>query len=149
MEAYAAMSEWLSDAPRPLVLGADLNTWQDPVDLVAADPTRPFHEERESVGPHPKHELVDAYRTVVEGDGTIDQMRASASTGPLAVSYVLEDGAEHRIDRIFASPDLMPIAGGYDFQTAPQGGERPRAALRLRRWRSESTGHLHVQHERM
>lgn len=122
MQAYSAMSEWLAQAPRPLAIGADLNTWQDPVDLAAADPTHPFHDEHEFVGPNPKHGLLDAYRTVIEGDGTIEQMRASTWTGPLAVSYVLGDGAEHRMDRIFASPDLKPVAGGYDLESARQAG---------------------------
>src|SRR4051794_18085969 len=38
MEAYKTMMKWLSRAPRPLVLGADLNTWIDPVEVEEADP---------------------------------------------------------------------------------------------------------------
>ena len=38
MHGYRAMSEWLTEAPRPLAVCADLNTWNDPIDLKRADP---------------------------------------------------------------------------------------------------------------
>lgn len=122
MAAYSAMSEWLQQAPRPLVVGADLNTWVDPVDLLVADPDNGFYEEHAFVGPDPAHGLADAYRTVLESDGRLDHLRAADSPGPLAVSHVLQSGAEHRMDRIFASPDLNAVAGGYDYAGAVASG---------------------------
>jgi len=122
MAAYKTMSEWLVSEAHPLLVGADLNTWVDPIDLAAPDRADGFYEEHEFVGPAPKHGLVDAYRTILERDGSLDAMRADDHVGPLAVSYRLKDGSEHRMDRIFASPDLVPISGGYDFVGAESAG---------------------------
>ena len=122
MAAYSAMGEWLQQAPRPLVVGADLNTWVCPVDLLVADPDDGFYEEHAFVGPDPAHGLADAYRTVFEGDGRLDWLRAEGALGPLAISHVLESGAEHRMERIFASRNLTPVDGGYDYAGAAASG---------------------------
>lgn len=122
MAVYEAMSAWLERAPRPVVIGADLNTWHDPVDLAAADPADDFFHEHEFVGADRTHGLIDAYRAVLDRDGQLDRMRAAGHTGPLAASHILSNGAEHRMDRIFASPELVPSAGGYDLPGAEASG---------------------------
>ena len=122
MAAYAAMSDWLAEAKHPVVLGADLNTWRDPVDLVPADPEDDFFEEHAFVGLDPPHGLVDAYRSVLESSGQLDQLRRDRPGGPLAVSHVLSGGAEHRMDRIFASPGLRVIAADYAYEEALESG---------------------------
>ncbi|MBL8775496.1 MAG: endonuclease/exonuclease/phosphatase family protein [Acidimicrobiales bacterium] len=122
MAAYSSMSEWLASAPRPLVLGADLNTWRDPIDLIDPDPSDDFFEEHAFIGPTPSHGLVDAYRTVLEAGGELDRRRAEKHEGPLAVSHTLSSGASHRMDRIFSSPDLRPSAGGYEYAGAIEAG---------------------------
>lgn len=122
MAAYTAMSSWLECAPRPIVVGADLNTWMDPVDLMPADPTDDFFEEHAFVGDEPSHGLSDAYRTVLTRSGELDRLRRTNAPGPLAVSHVLSSGASHRMDRIFASLDLTPVDGGYDLSGALDAG---------------------------
>lgn len=122
MAAYEAMSEWLSTAPAPVVLGADLNTWRDPIDPIVPDPLEPFYREHHFVGPDASHGLHDAYRVWLETSGQLEQVRALRPDGPLATSYVLSDGAEHRMDRIYASEELQPIGGGYDYEAAVRCG---------------------------
>jgi endonuclease/exonuclease/phosphatase family metal-dependent hydrolase len=122
MAAYAAMSEWLRAASRPVVIGADLNTWVDPVELRVADPADPFFEEHAFVGVDPSHGLVDAYRSVLAADGELERLARERPDGPLAVSHVLGSGTQHRMDRIFASPDLIPRAGGYEHAAAVNAG---------------------------
>jgi exonuclease III len=75
MAAYAAMAEWLSAAQRPIVVGADLNTWYDPVDLDIPDSADDYYEEHAFLGADPMHGLVDAYRTVLEVDGELARLR--------------------------------------------------------------------------
>ncbi len=120
MAAYSAMSAWLAASKRPLLLGADLNTWLDPPELVPANSADPRYEEQEFVGPNPRHGLLDGYRAVLEQTGRWDSLRSSAP--PLAVSYVLSNGTRHRMDRIFASPELLPVDGGYWYYEAIQAG---------------------------
>lgn len=120
MAAYRAMSHWLVDAPRPLILGADLNTWRDPVELVRAGTDDEYHDEHEFVGPGARHALIDGYRVALERQGRMESLRGTAP--PLAVSHVLDGGAAHRMDRIFVSPDLTPIDGEYWYDDAIQAG---------------------------
>jgi hypothetical protein len=113
MDAYRAMSSWLADAPRPLVLGADLNTWRDPVDLIEPEPGEDHYAEHAFVGPDPEHGLIDSYRALLAERNDLDRIRTERPEGPLAFSYQLEGGARYRFDRIFASPHFVPIDGGY------------------------------------
>lgn len=122
MAAFEAMSRWLDAAPRPVVLGADLNTWADPVDLRQADADDPYFAEHAFVGVDPRHRLVDAYRRVLHEAGELDRLRRGRPEGPLAVSHVLSGGVEHRMDRILASPDLQSCNAGYDMDTAQAAG---------------------------
>jgi len=122
MAAYRAMSQWLADRTGTVVLGADLNTWRDPVDLQPADPDDEFFEEHRFVGPDPAHGLVDAHRRRLDTDGGIEEARVPAPEGPLAVSYVLADGVGHRMDRIFVSPGLDVRASGYDLDAGRTAG---------------------------
>jgi exonuclease III len=122
MAAYETMTSWLDQAPRPLVLGADLNTWRDPVDLLAVEPDDDFYHEHAFVGPDPPHGLVDADRAVLMRRGELDRLRSARPDGPLAVSHVLDSGAEHRMDRIYVSPDLTPVVGDYLYGDAVEAG---------------------------
>jgi len=122
MAAFAAMSDWLANVPGPVILGADLNTWTDPIDLTEPVDGDEHWEENAFVGPDPRHGLIDAFRTLLEESGSLDARRTAGETGPLAVSYVLSNGVGHRMDRIFASPGLAPIAGDYDLSAARKAG---------------------------
>lgn len=122
MAAFEAMARWLAEARRPVVIGADLNTWADDVDLTVADPEHAYFHEHVFVGLDPPHGLRDAYRQVLLTDGTLETIRRQRPEGPLAVSHVLSDGAQHRMDRIYASDDLAVTSGGYDYETALLGG---------------------------
>jgi len=113
MRSYVAMTEWLAAATTPVVLGADLNTWIDPVDLRAANASDPFYEEHAFVGQQPAHGLVDAYRAVLESQGALARLREERPDGPLAVSHELPSGAQHRMDRVYASPGLQPVRAAY------------------------------------
>ncbi|MDQ3571467.1 MAG: endonuclease/exonuclease/phosphatase family protein [Actinomycetota bacterium] len=119
--AFRAMSAWLVEAPRPLALGADVNSWSDRVDLVKPEPDDSNYEEHAFVGLDPAHGLVDAYRAVLERRGEFDALRESAPEGPLAVSHVLPSGSTRR-DRVYVSPGLTPIDGAYVFDEAKQAG---------------------------
>lgn len=122
MDAYKVVSEWLTDAPRPLVLGVDLNTWRDPVQLIEPEPGEPHFQEHAFVGPRPAHGLADAYRQALEAQGELAPLRDLRPNGPLEVSHVLSDGAEHRMDRIFISPELRGLDGGYELARAKKAG---------------------------
>lgn len=122
MQAYRAMSTWLASAARPTVLGADLNTWRDPVDLVRAAPGDPYRDEHAFVGPEPEHGLVDAYRQVLAHTGEFDDLRLSMPDGPLATSYELDDGTPHRFDRLFLSTDLVVHRAAYELAAARDAG---------------------------
>ena len=113
MAAFRATSEWLEAAPRPLLIGADLNTWRDPVDLVRPESGEPHFHEHEFVGPGPRHGLTDAYRSVLEHRGRLETLRKEQPDGPLECSHELSNGARHRMDRVYTSAELRPIDGGY------------------------------------
>lgn len=123
MAAYAAVHRWLAEeAAWPLVVGADLNTWVDPVDLQPPDPQEAFYEESDFIGPTARHGLVDAYRQVLAGRGELDRLREVRPEGPLAVSHVLQGGAGHRMDRILVSPDLTVLDAAYQYDEAVEAG---------------------------
>jgi endonuclease/exonuclease/phosphatase family metal-dependent hydrolase len=122
MDAFRAMSAWLEGAGRPLVLGADLNTWMDPIELAKPDEDDPHFEEHAFVGRDPGHGLEDGYRQALERNGRLQALGATTPQGPLAVSHILSSGAEHRMDRIFISQDLTAIDGGYLLDAARQAG---------------------------
>lgn len=112
--AYEAVTDWCRHAPRPLVLGADLNTWRDTVQLLPALPGEKHEAEHAFVGPEPRHGLVDAHRTVLHARGALHQLEQTQPDGPLAVSYELRSGAGQRMDRIFADPTLRPSDSSYE-----------------------------------
>lgn len=122
MTGYKAMTSWLAKAPRPLVLGADLNTWSDNAELVEADRSDPYFEELEFVGLNPRHGLVDAYREALASKGQLDRLRKKSPEGPLAVSHILRGGARHRMDRIYVSPDFTAADGNYLYDEAKRAG---------------------------
>lgn len=122
MAAYAAMSDWLIERSSDLVaLGADLNTWNDPVDLAPAD-QGDWYDENEFVGLSPRHGLVDAYRSVLTPD-VLERLRAVRPAGPLEVSHVLSKSKDHhRMDRIYSSPTLQAQEAGYELEKARECG---------------------------
>ena len=103
MGPFKAMSDWLADRDGPLVLGADINTWADPVDLEPADPTHKYAVEHAFVGPDPEHRLRDAYRLSLEQKGALLALRESSPGGPLFRSH--KDTPTRR-DRVLISDDL-------------------------------------------
>jgi hypothetical protein len=120
--ACAEMHRWRADASRPLVLGADLNTWHDWVDPDDPPADHPHREELAFLAPSAPHGLVDAYRAILAARGELDRLRRTRLQGPLAVSHVLSDGAEHRMDRLYASPELTPVDAGYCYEAAIAAG---------------------------
>ncbi len=122
MSGYAAMDRWLASRGGTIVLGADLNSWRDPVDLVPTEPGHPFFEEHRFVGPEPAHGLVDAHRRALGSDGRLDTLRTTRPEGPLNVSYVLSNGIGHRMDRIYTTPDLGVSGTGYDLDEGRRYG---------------------------
>lgn len=123
MEAYEAMSRWLRSQSGTVILGADLNTWEDPVDLVDADPAdNPFFEQHRFFDPGPEHGLTDAYRQALIAHSELDSLRASAGEGPLAVSHVLKSGAKHRFDRVLVSNEVEVVSGEYWYESSLAAG---------------------------
>lgn len=122
MAAYETMSGWLAGRVGPVLLGADLNTWRDPVDLVDPDPGDPFAAEHAFVGPMPAHGLGDAFRHRLHDSGEIDALRLHRPDGPLAVSHVLSDGSGHRMDRIFIGPEFSVLDAAYLYDDAFTAG---------------------------
>ena len=121
MDAYQAMTDWLHDSHperdrHPVVLSADLNTWHDPIGHPTPAPDDLWEAELDFVGVDPRHRLIDAYRTLLSEDGTLERLAGAGCPGPLATSYILRGSlAEHRMDRILVSPPLTPEAAGYDY----------------------------------
>ncbi len=70
MAAYGSMSSWLRGRDT-VVLGADLNTWRDPVDLLPAEPGKEYEAEHAFVGPQFEHRRRDAYREVLAERGEL------------------------------------------------------------------------------
>jgi exonuclease III len=122
MGAYAAMTDWLIERRSELVvLGADLNTWNDPVDLAIAGQDD-WYDENEFVGLSPRHGLVDAYRSVLTPDA-LERLRAVRPAGPLEISHVLSKSKDqHRMDRIYASPPIQAQRAGYELEKARECG---------------------------
>ena len=122
MAAYETMTDWLAGRDGPVLLGADLNTWRDPVDLIEPELGEPFAAEHGFVGPEPAHGLVDAYRRRLQGTGALEDLRRHRPEGPLAVSHVLADGSGHRMDRIFISPEILVHDASYAYHEAIAAG---------------------------
>lgn len=70
------------------------------------------------VGPDPDHALVDGWRMLLEMKGRLDDR----SEGPLATSYRLKSGDEHRFDRILISSDLTVDNGAYLYEEGVAAG---------------------------
>ena len=122
MAAYRAMSQWLTDAPRPLVLGADLNTWLDPVDLAILDRGDPHYEEHAFVGADPDHGLVDAYRSVLAASGELERLRERDRPSPWRFPTRCVPVCRTGWIASSASPDLEPVAGGYEYEDSLRCG---------------------------
>lgn len=113
MQGFRAATAWLCQAPRPLLLGADLNAAGDPPALRDPDPEGDWFEEHDFNGPAPRHRLFEAYRTHITATGELDRISEESPTGPLAVSYRLANGTPHRMDRIFCSEEFTVVDAGY------------------------------------
>jgi exonuclease III len=124
MAGYKAITDWLArraHSGETVILAADLNTWTDPVELVHPDRSDGWFEESAFVGPKPRHRLIDAYRETLSAS-SLARLSRDRPDGPLETSYILSDGAEHRMDRIYISPDLTSTAAGYEFDKARSAG---------------------------
>lgn len=114
MRAYSAIATWAAGQRGPLVLGGDMNTWQDVGSPTVVDPAHPFVEEHRFHGIEPTHGLTDAYRRIVAARGAPgppagDRLAiAHAQDGP-AVTYDRGHGGRSipcRMDRVFVSDEI-------------------------------------------
>lgn len=71
MQAFRAVSAHLAAASGTVLLGGDLNTWRDPVQLMSPDVTDAYVDEHAFVGPDPEHRLFDAWRTLLAERGEL------------------------------------------------------------------------------
>jgi len=111
MACFSAMSDWIAARPGPVVLGADINTWSDHVDLKSTDASDPYGVEHAFVGLDPAHGLRDAFRETLQRTGELSELRASGHEGPLAISH---SETPTRRDRIMISRHFSPVASGYE-----------------------------------
>ncbi|MGI8727764.1 MAG: endonuclease/exonuclease/phosphatase family protein [Solirubrobacterales bacterium] len=108
---FGAMEGWLAAQSGPLVLGADINTWTDPVDLRPADGIDPYSLEHAFVGLEPRHGLRDAYRLTLEESGRLAEIREASPEGPLAISH---SATPTRRDRILISSEFDAVESAYE-----------------------------------
>lgn len=110
MRAYRSVQAWLGGRPGLTLVGADLNSWTDPLDLHQPDPSDPHYEEHRFVLADPEHGLVDAWRSYLGANPDRGRRWARIRPdGPLAVTY--NRGSKTRpevcrMDRIFLSPEI-------------------------------------------
>ncbi|MEO8084967.1 MAG: endonuclease/exonuclease/phosphatase family protein, partial [Ardenticatenales bacterium] len=116
MRAYRAMEAWIVQQRGPLVLGGDMNTWQDDRDGNVLGPEHPHYDEYRFHRVGAAHGLVDAdrmdrARRAAEGDGG-DGNRGDADGAEqtMAVTYDRGHGGRSipcRMDRIYVSKDVV------------------------------------------
>lgn len=115
MRAYRAVQDWIGahgSPPQrsPLVLGADVNSWEDGPDLAVPDPNDAWYEEHRFHGAAPNHGLVDVYRRYLDDHpAERDAVHRERPAGPLAVTYDRGHGGRSipcRMDRLYATPDV-------------------------------------------
>lgn len=119
MQAYRAVSSWLTGKETAKVLGFDGNSWNTTVKLKRDTPSNtadPYYEEGLFFSSGAPHQLMDAlvtfYRNNPEAHQAVVQQRPE---GPLAVSYI-RGSQKDRFDYIFASPDFEVIQCEYDYE---------------------------------
>ncbi|MFZ1398279.1 MAG: endonuclease/exonuclease/phosphatase family protein [Candidatus Promineifilaceae bacterium] len=123
IQAYRAVTSWLTGKETATVLCFDGNSWNASVQLNREAPTdtaHPYYEEGlffSSSAPHPLEDtLLTYYRNNPEAHQAIVQLRPD---GPLAISYVRgsrKKPVPDRFDYIFASPDIEVFQCTYDYE---------------------------------
>jgi endonuclease/exonuclease/phosphatase family metal-dependent hydrolase len=152
--AYRHMTAYLPTLPHPLVVGIDTNSWYDPPDpATELDPHPRWLEEHGFLHRGAAHGLVDVHRALVDADEQRSKLLADLRPhGPLATTFIrrphrqprsiaagFEAGTAFgldRMDRIFISDDITPIACEHLYHEALDvGGDHAAvvADLRLRR----------------
>lgn len=114
MRHYRSLSSLVSSAPRPLVIGMDVNSWPDQVDPWPVDPTDPFVDEHRFVVPRADHGLRDALvEHLVNNKPEIlargRSLGAEGLDGALDVTYQRSGSNRpqvNRMDRIYVSDEF-------------------------------------------
>ena len=137
--AYAHMASLLPSLPTPLVVGVDTNSWYDPLTAGALDDDPTIGQQHGFVGPDPAHGLVDVHGSLLEAQP--DQARLVADLrphGPSAVTFVRRPHRSprgiagsfsagrswglDRMDRLYVSPDITPLACEHLWHEALDAG---------------------------
>jgi hypothetical protein len=126
--AYRHMADYLPSLPRPLVVGIDTNSWYDPPDPnTELDPDARWLVEHGFLHRGAAHGLIDVHRALVDADEHRSKLLAELRPhGPMATTFIrrphrqpraiaagFEAGRAYgldRMDRIFASGDITPLA---------------------------------------
>ena len=108
--AYRHMTTWLGSQRAPIVLGMDGNNWWEPGTQEEPDPSDIFHAEHQFHQRPTSHGLVDTLISAAEAG----HAETEPADGCAAPTHLLKNQA-HRMDRIYASPDVRVLAAGVDY----------------------------------
>jgi len=111
---YEHLLQRLDAEPRPVIVAMDGNNWGDslapsPVISAVGDP---WHVEHHFHGPEPQHGLIDSLREIKRRD---PNQHAYLGDSPLAVTKITPRAGQHRMDRIYVSPDLFVEDAGVTY----------------------------------
>lgn len=147
MDAYRHMHHWLQGLDNPAIVGVNTNSHFDP-----PDPDAPDEDDELRAAEHAflargaSHGLVDVHRILVDADPPrrwlLSQLRPA---GPLATTYIrrphgrprgiaqgFEAGRDFgldRMDRLFVSPHLRPLACEHLYHEAIDAGSNHAALI--------------------
>lgn len=140
MHAYRHMMKLLKGLSAPLVVGIDTNSWYDPPRPAAPSPADdPFIDEHRFLRRDAAHGLRDVHRALVDADPARARLLADLYPhGPLATTFIrrphgrprsIARGFEaglafglDRMDRLFISPDITPLACEHLYHEAIDAG---------------------------
>lgn len=140
MAAYDHMTEVLPRQPAPLILGVDTNSWMDPVDPATPPDLDPkWRAEHAFVERDQPHGLIDVHRTLVDADPHRSRLLAHLRPhGPMSTTFVrrphrsplgiagsFDAGRSwglDRMDRLYVSPDVTPLACEHLWHEARAAG---------------------------
>ena len=112
---YVHLAERLSEVRRPFVFGLDGNNWADSLDGATPAPASdPWYEERLFHSSGASHGMRDAVREAI-------RVRSNASASTLPATRRNRSG-DYRMDRIYASPDLIVLDAGTDYGDGTNDG---------------------------
>lgn len=125
MQAYRAISSWLTEKNSRTVLGFDGNSWNTTIELereTPANETDPYYEEKLFFSKGAPHHLVDTLQAYYKNNSEAYQVvKQERPDGPLALSFV-RGSQKDRFDYIFASPDFEVIRCDYDYKGGKNAG---------------------------